>query len=83
VTPDQAATHILRTAAFLVWLVYLLVLMRHRVRLRDGLTVAIVVLYTGGQAWRAAFFPGAVLLEFTVVSMIALLAGIAFLTVRK
>ena len=86
-TQDQLLSLVIRSGAFAVWALYLIQAFRddaipRRLRLRAVLVLGTVVLYTGTQAWRAVVSP-VVLVEFTVVSAVALIAGIAAVTTPR
>lgn len=83
-TTEQALTTLARAAATIVWVVYLISILRSHSphRLRESIIAVVVVAYAGAFTWRAVTSPGTVLIEFTVVVVFSLMVGVALLWER-
>lgn len=79
-TTEQVVTLTIRLAAALVWLAYLVRTMRGDLHVETAVVAVLIALYAGAQAIRALTAPASTFLEFTLISAVALVAGLALLT---
>lgn len=78
-TIEQDVALAIRVGAALVWIAYLVRTSHRELRIHEATLVVLLALYTGAQAYRAITSPGTLLVEFTVISAVALVAGLALL----
>ena len=85
-TTEQILSIVIRSGAAIVWLLYLIHVFRSPDapgRFRAVIILSVLVAYTGLQSYRAWVAPGGGLIEFTTVSAVALMVGLAVLTTPR
>ena len=85
-TTEQILSIVIRSGAAIVWLLYLIHVFRSPDapgRFRAVIILSVLVSYAGIQAYRAWVAPTGLLVEFTALSAVALMVGLAVLTTPR
>ena len=85
-TAEQILSIVIRSGAAIVWLLYLIHVFRSPDapgRFRAVIILSVLVAHTVLLAYRAWAVPGGLLVEFTAMSAVTLMVGLAVLTTPR